>query len=122
MTWTGHYRQGGRDAARNQLPGPRQLQARGPGTTWRAVPTKGVQHACRTGRHRMALTEADLWELVRQLPADATILFLPAADGGRVGGSDGEWPTDGVTQGLGRRGHLPGPAAGGSSRPHAGLN
>ena len=93
MTWTGHYRQGRRDAERNQLPGPRQLRPAGPGTTWRAVPPEGVQHGCRTGRHRMVLTEAELWELVRRLPADATVLFLPAANWGGVGGPVTTVPT-----------------------------
>ena len=89
MTWTGHYRQG-RDAERNILPGPHQQQTAGPGTTWRPVPRDGVQHECRAGGHRMVLTEAQLWKLVRPLPADATVLYLPAVPGARAGGSDHE--------------------------------
>ena len=103
MTWTGHYRPG-RDERRNQLPGPRQLQDGGPGTTWRAVPRDGVQHECRAGKHRMVLTEAELWSLVRPLPADATVLFLPATQGEKVDGSDGGWVTQVVNQGRNERG------------------
>ena len=87
MTWSGPYR-AGRDELRNRLPGPRQVQADGPGTTWRPVPRAGVQHECRTGAHRMALTEAQLWDLVRKLPSDATVLFLPPTQGATVNGAD----------------------------------
>lgn len=88
MTWTGHYRQAS-DAEHNRLPGPLQQRPGGPGTTWHAVPRDGVQHQCRPGSHRMVLTETELWELVRRLPADATVLYLPSAPEQPMSGSDG---------------------------------
>jgi hypothetical protein len=77
MAWSGQYRRG-RDRERNLLPGPRQLGSATPGTTWRAVPREGVSHECRSGGHRIVLTEADLWKLVELLPPHATVLYLPA--------------------------------------------
>ncbi len=38
----------------------------------------------------MALTEAELWELVRRLPADATVLYLPSAPEQPMSGSERE--------------------------------
>lgn len=88
MTWTGHYRQAS-DAEHNRLPGPLQQRPGGPGTTWRAVPRDGVQHQCRPGSHHMVLIETELWELVRRLPADATVLYLPSAPERPPSGSEG---------------------------------
>lgn len=77
MAWSGPYR-GSFDQERNWLPGPRQDRGSGPGTTWRPVPTRGITHECRRGHHRMALSEAELWALVRALPTESDTLYLPS--------------------------------------------
>jgi hypothetical protein len=77
MAWRGQYHDRS-DRERNGLPGPRQRGAATPGTTWRAVPRDGVWHECRSGGHRLVLTEAELWEVVGSLPPEATVLYLSA--------------------------------------------
>ena len=76
MAWTGPYRSR-LDWQRNRLPGPTDVDRTGSGTTWRPIPRGGVEHECLTGRHRMVLAEAELWALVRRLPEEAGVLFLP---------------------------------------------
>ena len=79
MAWSGPYERQ-KDRERNWLPGPRQLSESGPGTTWRPVPQRGVVHECAEFRHTITLTESELWTLLRSLPADQDILYLPSRE------------------------------------------
>ncbi len=77
MAWSGPYERRD-DHERNWLPGPRQLHEAGPGTTWRPVPLRGIEHECAERRHRINVVERDLWEMIRILPAGRNVLLLPA--------------------------------------------
>lgn len=77
MAWTGPYRHAA-EQINNVLPGPRRARPGDPGTTWRPVPREGIRHHCRAAGHHMALTESQLWTLVRAVSSTASILYLPA--------------------------------------------
>jgi hypothetical protein len=79
MTWSGHYADEA-EQWRNRLPNPRQVGNGGSGTTWRPVPRDGVRHTCGPAGHAIALTEKELWGLVRALPDGASVLLLPATE------------------------------------------